>query len=90
MMPKGGQRGRQGDLQAHSLSDGQDDGLEDPRAQIARGYGLVVGWQDREHQNSDATIAGFSSISAMPVTNNVVESLRSSESTMAASAAAVR
>ena len=41
------------DDEAHD-TDGQDDALEDPRAQVARSYGLVVGSQDREHQDTDA------------------------------------
>ena len=41
------------DDEAHD-TDGQDDALEDPRAQVARSYGLAVGSQDREHQDTDA------------------------------------
>src|SRR3954467_14237171 len=41
------------DDEAHD-TDGQNDALEDPRAQVARSYGLVVGSQDREHQDTDA------------------------------------
>src|SRR3954469_23804698 len=41
------------DDEAHE-TDRQDHALEDPRAQVARGYGLVVGSQDREHQDTDA------------------------------------
>src|SRR4051812_21964711 len=35
-------------------TDGQNDALEDPRAQVARSYARVVGSQDREHQDTDA------------------------------------
>src|SRR6185295_9343657 len=41
------------DDEAHD-TDGQNDALEDPRAQVARSYGLIVGPQDREHQDTDA------------------------------------
>src|SRR3954465_13460680 len=41
------------DDEAHD-TDGQDDALEDPRAQVARSYGLVVRSQDRKHQDTDA------------------------------------
>src|SRR3954462_2206441 len=43
-----------GDDDEAPVTDGQTDALEDPRAQIARSYGLVVGSQDREHQDTDA------------------------------------
>src|SRR3954454_23377369 len=45
--------GAGGDDEAHD-TDGKDDALEDPRAQVARSYGLVVDSQDREHQDTDA------------------------------------
>src|SRR4051812_21292196 len=48
-----GGRGVGDDDEAHD-TDGQTDALEDPRAQVARSYGLVVGPQDREHQDTDA------------------------------------
>ena len=41
------------DDEAHD-TERQDDALEDPRAQVARGSGLAVGSQDREHQDTDA------------------------------------
>src|SRR4051794_31352710 len=34
-------------------TDGQNDALEDPRAQVARSYGRVVASQDREQQDTD-------------------------------------
>src|SRR3954452_19995398 len=48
-----GGRGVGEDDEAHD-TDGQDDALEDPGAQVARSYGLVMGSQDREHQDTDA------------------------------------
>src|SRR3954465_3512247 len=35
-------------------TEGEDDALEDPRAQVARGSGLAVGSQDREQHDTDA------------------------------------
>src|SRR3954471_1534181 len=43
--------------EAHD-TDGKNDALEDPRAQVARSYGGVVGLQDREHQDTDADHEG--------------------------------
>ena len=41
------------DDEAHD-TDGQNDALKDPRAQVAHSYGLAVDSQDREHQDTDA------------------------------------
>jgi len=48
-----GGRGVGDDDEAHD-TDSQDDALEDPRPQVARSYGLVVGSQDRQYQDTDA------------------------------------
>src|SRR3954453_14487144 len=47
-------RGGAGGDDEDNDTNGKDDALEDPRAQVARSYALVVGSQDREHQDTDA------------------------------------